>query len=102
MNLFKYQPVRDPAWFAAVAQIPCVFCGRPAQVAHRNQGKGMGRKCDDCQTAALCPECHHEIDNGKTMTRPERRARMDEAIVLTVTEMVRRGLLVLTPNHPTL
>jgi hypothetical protein len=84
---------RSKKWLGAVAQIPCVFCGRPAQVAHRNQGKGMGLKCDDCQTAALCPDHHHEIDNGKTMTREQRRARMDEAIVLTLTEMVKRGLI---------
>lgn len=84
---------RSKRWLQAVAQIPCVFCGGPAQVAHRNKGKGMGIKNDDCQTAALCPDHHYEIDNGKTMSRDERRARMDEAIVLTITEMARRGLV---------
>jgi hypothetical protein len=79
----------------SVAQIPCVWpgCGRPAQVAHRNQGKGMGLKCDDCQTAALCPDHHHEIDNGRDLTREQRRSLMDAAIVLTITEMARRGLI---------
>lgn len=98
---FKTPAHRSKDWLEAVAQIPCVYpvnfgrCGSPVQVAHRNKGKGLSSKTDDCQTAALCPEHHHEIDNGKGMTREQRRARMDEAIVLTHTEMVRRGLLVL-------
>ncbi len=84
---------RSEKWLRAVASIPCVFCGRDSQAAHRNKGKGMGLKTDDCQTAALCPDCHHEIDNGKTMNREERRARMDEAIVLTITALARRGAI---------
>jgi hypothetical protein len=90
---FKRTVYRCSEWLAAVAQIPCVFCGKPAQVAHRNKGKGMGIKTDDCQTAALCLECHHDIDNGPDMTRDQRRARMDEAIVLTLTAMVEMGLV---------
>ncbi|EHC90443.1 hypothetical protein LTSERUB_2051 [Salmonella enterica subsp. enterica serovar Rubislaw str. A4-653] len=49
----------------------------------------MGLKTDDCATAALCPECHHEIDNGNKLNREERRCLMNRAIVLTVIKLVR-------------
>jgi len=54
----------------------------------------MGQKADDCLTAALCVECHHRIDNGKDMSLEERRRDMDIAIVLTIRELGRRGLIV--------
>ncbi|EAP7666278.1 hypothetical protein ELK24_26540 [Salmonella enterica] len=86
---------RSIKWLAAVGQIEqCVLCGRwGIQVAHRNELKGMGLKTDDCATAALCPECHHEIDNGSHLEKEERRRLMDKAIVLTVIELARRGLI---------
>lgn len=83
------------AWRRAVADIPCVFCGQPSQAAHRNEGKGKGLKTDDSLTAALCPPCHGEIDQGKNMLRETRRSEIDRAIVLTLRELVRRGRLVL-------
>lgn len=89
----KEETFRSEAWLRAVRSIPCVFCGAPVQAAHRNEGKGMGLKVDDCLAAALCPPEHAEIDQGKNMTRDERRARMDRAIVLTLRELVRRGLV---------
>ena len=85
-------------WRRNVASIPCVFCGLPSQAAHRNEGKGLGLKTDDCLTAALCQACHAEIDQGKALSRPERRARIDAAIVLTLLEMVRRELIQPTPR----
>ncbi|ABV13012.1 TPA: hypothetical protein U2L64_000036 [Citrobacter koseri] len=87
---------RNRKWLAAVGQIErCVLCGEwGTQVAHRNEGKGMGLKADDCATAAICVHCHTEIDNGKNLSRDERRQLMDRAIVLTVIEIVRRGLVV--------
>lgn len=87
---------RSKKWLAAVAQIECcVLCGRyGTQVAHRNEGKGMGLKVDDSLTAALCPQCHHNIDNGGSMSRIERRQEMDRAIILTIRELTRRELIV--------
>jgi hypothetical protein len=80
---------------AAVASLEsCVLCQTyGVQVAHRNEGKAKGRKTDDCLTAALCPKCHTEIDQGKDMTREDRRATMDRAIVLTVRALVMAGKL---------
>lgn len=86
---------RNKKWLAAVGQIDkCVLCGRwGVQVAHRNEGKGMGLKVDDSLTAALCPDCHANIDNGNGMSREERRAAMDRAIVLTIQQLTRNGRL---------
>ncbi|MBN3093505.1 hypothetical protein H4F39_07355 [Pectobacterium brasiliense] len=87
---------RSKKWLAAVGSIDqCVLCGAwGTQVAHRNEGKGMGIKADDCATAAICVHCHTEIDNGKDLTRDERRQMMDRAIVLTVILIARHGLVV--------
>lgn len=82
-------------WRRAVAALPCVLCQREGetQAAHRNEGKGMGLKTDDALTAALCQTCHSEIDQGKTMTRDERRQRLDVAILLTIRALARTGKL---------
>ena len=91
----RQQPYRSKRWLAAVGQIECcVLCGGyGVQVAHRNEGKGMGQKVDDALTAALCVKCHQEIDAGKNMTREQRRALLDKAVVLTLKQLVRRGLI---------
>lgn len=89
--------IRNRKWLAAVAEIgSCVLCGKyGVQVAHRNEGRGMGQKSSDHLTAALCQECHHEIDNGRDLAQGERRARMDRAIVRTVDALVTSGRIVL-------
>ncbi len=53
----------------------------------------MALKVDDCLTAALCPTCHAEIDQGKDMSREDRRRAMDVAILKTITELARAGRL---------
>lgn len=82
-------------WREAVLSLEfCVRCGaHGVEWAHRNYGKGMGRKVSPDQTAALCRECHHEIDNGKVLSREERRAIMDAAIVETHHRLYDAGLL---------
>ena len=86
---------RSTRWLKAVREIECcVLCGKyGVQAAHRNEGKGFGLKVDDCLTAALCPECHARIDNGEDMSREERRAEMDRAIVLTLKQLANGGRL---------
>lgn len=94
MNFPKPTTHRSPKWLRAVASLSCVQCGSPeTQAAHRNEGKGMGIKTDDCMTAALCPACHSAIDQGASMTREERRQRMDTAILKTIGELARAGRL---------
>lgn len=89
----RQQPYRSRAWLAAVHQIEnCVLCGAyGVQAAHRNQGKGMSQKTDDCLTAALCPACHHDIDNGSQLSREERRALLDKAVCDTIAQLARMG-----------
>lgn len=87
--------MKSKKWLAAVGSLDCcVLCNSyGVQVAHRNEGKGMGTKTSDCLTAALCMACHYEIDNGRHYTRDERRALMDKAIVLTFNRLVENGLV---------
>lgn len=91
----KQKTYRSRKWLAAVGQVEqCVLCGAwGVQVAHRNESKGMALKVDDSLTAALCAKCHHEIDNGKGLSRDERRQMMDRAIVLTLMQLTRMGLV---------
>jgi hypothetical protein len=92
---FKQSTYRSEAWLRAVASLPCVKCGLEGstQAAHRNEGKSMGKKTDDCLTAALCVGCHSAIDQGKNMTRDERRSVMDFAILMTLVQLAREGLV---------
>lgn len=87
--------MKNPAWLKAVRRLDtCVDCGKwGVQAAHRNEGKGVGVKVSDHLTAALCPECHYDIDNGKNMTREQRRAAMDRAIVKTFDRLVELGIV---------
>lgn len=87
--------------YAAVASLPCTRpgcpggCG-PVQVAHSNalrDGKGRGLKAYPWRVAALGAACHHEIDQGKTLTKDERREQWDEAHRTTIGLLFERGLL---------
>lgn len=87
----------EKRWFAAVASLEsCVLCRRyGVQVAHSNQHRGMGQKAPPYMTAALCPQCHYEIDNGRDLSQAERRERMDYAITMTHCKLIQLGKLVL-------
>ncbi|MLR76336.1 hypothetical protein DQR81_12290 [Salmonella enterica subsp. salamae] len=93
MEICLMRIFRSNKWLQAVREIDCcVLCGRyGVQAAHRNEGKGIGLKVDDSLTAALCPSCHERIDNGKDLSRKERRSEMDRAIVLTLQKLTREG-----------
>lgn len=88
---FRSEPLRR-----AVASLECMACGRHGrtQAAHANEGKGMAMKVSDALLAALCDECHTELDQGKTMTREERRDFWNRAHIHTMQALVERGLLV--------
>lgn len=82
-------------WRAAVHSLECcVLCQRHGvQWAHGNEGKGTALKVPPWESAALCPECHHEIDNGNRLTQDERRSLMARAIVRTHTKLIQTGKL---------
>ena len=90
---------RSEAWRRAVASLPCVWCWKEGetQAAHKNEGKSMGSKTDDCFTTALCVDCHRELDQGKSMDRAERREMWRTAFEATILELALRGLLVPKP-----
>jgi hypothetical protein len=84
-------------WYAAVAELEtCSLCrAYGVQVAHRNQGRGLGQKSAFHLTAAICPLEHYAIDNGKDMTQEQRRAAWNAAYVDTIDRLIRAGKLVL-------
>lgn len=85
----------DRRWFAAVASLEtCSLCGSYGiQVAHQNEGRGMGQKAKAYQTAALCPKCHHDIDNGSKLDREARLSLMRLAINRTRDRLIEAGKL---------
>lgn len=85
----------DRRWFAAVAALEtCSLCGAyGVQVAHQNEGRGMGQKAKAYQTAALCPACHTSIDNGRDLSQEERRSLMRKAINVTHSRLIEAGKL---------
>lgn len=87
----------EKRWFSAVALMEkCALCGANGpQIAHRNEGKGMGKKTDPWMTAPLCADCHGEIDNGRHLNRDERRALIDKAILRTHAWLIENGMLIL-------
>jgi len=82
----------------AVAELPCVCCGRvgETQAAHSNLGKGMAIKASDARIAALCTACHHTLDQGGTMSKEQRRAFEDEMIAKTYVLLMEGGKLEVT------
>lgn len=88
---------RDKDLLAVAHDIECVNCGAYlVQAAHANLsefGKGMGKKASDAAIMSLCPRCHMELDQGKTMSKAERRQAQFEWIAKTLVRLVEAGKL---------
>lgn len=87
---------KQKKWLEAVGNIDaCVLCGSThmLQVAHRNGNRGWGQKAPDYETAKLCGKCHHDIDNGKDLSKLERKELMHRAIVETHSILIEEGVL---------
>jgi hypothetical protein len=88
---------RNPKLLKAVASLACQECGKEGtQAAHANwswSGKGMGIKAHDMYVAALCPECHYALDQGKDMQKWEREELWLRAWRKTIYELFERGLV---------
>ena len=90
---YRSEPLRR-----AVASLPCVNCGRhgATQAAHSNlqeHGKGMGHKASDAAIMAMCTVCHTEFDQGKGLTKADRRELTFRWITATLIALLERGLL---------
>lgn len=76
---------RNKKLLEAVREFPCQICGAQdgtVCAAHSNQirdGKGTGIKAHDYRIAALCRECHFDIDSGKDFTKQERLEKWEQA-----------------------
>lgn len=96
--MVKFEYVRSPALLKACRQIACQHCGREdgtVVAAHSNwaqHGKGKSIKASDVFVAALCFNCHSQLDQGSTLSREQRQELWTAAWVKTVAELVRRGL----------
>jgi hypothetical protein len=80
---------------AVVRRMRCARCGIKGftQFCHSDEGKGMGIKVSDALCAALCVECHRELDQGKDMKRQERHEMWDQAYIRTVQLLIEQGHL---------
>lgn len=87
--------VAESRWYQAVAELEtCSLCrAHGVQVAHRNEGRGLGQKSPYWLTAAICPPEHDGIDNGRDMTQEQRRAAWNAAYVDTIDRLIRAGKL---------
>lgn len=80
--------VRNRALLDLAYQFPCLLrlpmCegGNAGEPAHSNQskhGKGGSIKAHDNFHVPGCRACHRELDQGRTMTRDEKREVWDRA-----------------------
>jgi hypothetical protein len=88
----KYTYYRSKTHLKNVASLLCQHCGRDGsvQAAHSNwseHGKGRGIKASDIYTAALCQDCHQALDQGKHLSKDERKRLWIEAHKKTVFTM---------------
>jgi hypothetical protein len=92
----KHQYIRSKKLLKLVADLWCQNCGdeHMVQAAHTNWGGGKGRgiKADDNLVAALCLKCHYEIDQGKNLSRDERKDLWERAHKRTVQTLLDAGL----------
>jgi hypothetical protein len=93
---------RNPALLALARHAPhCMSCLKPNDgtvvAAHSNQlrdGKGRSLKAHDFRIAMCCGQCHHEIDQGRALSRDERVARWEEAHRRTIGWLFESGCVV--------
>lgn len=93
--------VRDRALLDLAYEFPCLLrlpcCeGGAGEPAHSNQprhGKGGALKAHDCFHVPACRACHREFDQGKTMTRDEKRETFERAFGEYLPMLWQRGLL---------
>ena len=95
MKFPKHEYVRSQKLLKLVASLDCQNCGsgHMVQAAHTNWGAGKGRgiKADDNQVAALCLNCHYEVDQGKNLTKEERQDLWQRAHKRTIQTLIEQG-----------
>lgn len=90
---------RNQKLLEIVRQSPCQHCeieNGTIVAAHSNQlrdGKGRSIKAHDYRIAALCYKCHMELDQGKSLSRDDRREFWEEAHRKTIGWLFETGRL---------
>lgn len=68
--------------FDCMLRLPGICEGGRGEPCHSNQqwhGKGMGVKAHDCWFVPGCRACHRELDQGRLLSKDERREAWDRA-----------------------
>ena len=96
MKYTMFHPTDQSKLWGHVAAQDCAYCGAigPVQVAHSNQardGKGMSVKSYPWRVAALCPACHYALDQGKELTKIDRRDMWEAAHRQTIGRLFEEG-----------
>jgi hypothetical protein len=92
---------RNQKLLEIVRKSPCQHCGNQdgtVVAAHSNQlrdGKGRGIKAHDFRIAALCYQCHMELDQGNKLSKQERIEIWDEAHRKTIGWLFENELILL-------
>lgn len=94
----RSERVRDPEYMARVRRLPCLAkglgpCRGRVEADHAGR-RPYGRKCGDDETIPMC-SAHHRMRTSfsgpfRTWRKPEMRAWLDAAIVLTQSKLRRR------------
>lgn len=91
---------RNPQLLKLAKLAPCACCGSYGTTvcAHSNwHDKGMSKKASDSYTAHLCFTCHSELDQGKNMTKDERKMMWLEAMAKTYHWLLTHNYLIINP-----
>lgn len=92
---------RNQKLLEIVRKSPCQHCSNQdgtVVAAHSNQlrdGKGRGIKAHDFRIAALCYQCHMELDQGNKLSKQERIEIWDEAHRKTIGWLFENELILL-------
>ena len=89
----KTEYIRSQKLLKAVASLRCMHCGTSegVQASHSNwaeHGKAKSLKASDIYVAALCQRDHYEIDQGKNLTKNQRKEMWLNAHKKTVETLV--------------
>lgn len=80
---YRNRKLLDCAYdFPCMLQLPGCEGGTAGEPAHANshrQGKGGAMKAHDCFHVPACRSCHRQLDQGRDMTREEKREAWERA-----------------------
>lgn len=92
---YRNRDLLDCAYnFPCLLRFEGVCEGGAGEPAHSNQylhGKGGAMKAHDCFHVPACRACHRELDQGKRMTRDEKREAWNRAFFVYLPMLFENG-----------